>query len=117
MSVNTKGNFNILAFIIADFPPIGINQVLYVSYIEDIRSATILMDIQVTDSATGFLSDLQGMENVLFVAEDSKQETEIGGEFVIYDIVDRKNTGGKSSAVIRLCKTCLLYTSPSPRDS
>ena len=34
--------------------------------------------------------DLQGMENVLFV-EDSKQETEIGGEFVIYDIVDRKN--------------------------
>ena len=96
MSVNTKGNFNILAFIIADFPPIGINQVLYVSYIEDIRSATILMDIQVTDSATGFLSDLQGMENVLFVAEDSKQETEIGGEFVIYDIVDRKNTGGKS---------------------
>ena len=108
MSVNTKGNFNILAFIIADFPPIGINQVLYVSYIEDIRSATILMDIQVTDSATGFLSDLQGMENVLFVAEDSKQETEIGGEFVIYDIVDRKNTGGKSSAVIRLCKTDFL---------
>ena len=99
MSVNTKGNFNILAFIIADFPPIGINQVLYVSYIEDIRSATILMDIQVTDSATGFLSDLQGMENVLFVAEDSKQETEIGGEFVIYDVVDRKNTGGKLSLI------------------
>ena len=108
MSVNNKGNFNLLGFIIADFPPIGINQVLYVSYIEDIRSATILMDIQVTDSATGFLSDLQGMENVLFVAEDSKQETEIGGEFVIYDIVDRKNTGGKSSAVIRLCKTDFL---------
>ena len=60
MSVNNKGNFNLIAFLIADYPPIGINQVLYVSYIEDIRSATILMDIQITDSATGFLSELQG---------------------------------------------------------
>tara|TARA_S200000501_G_scaffold374011_1_gene422570 strand:+ start:1211 stop:2461 length:1251 start_codon:yes stop_codon:yes gene_type:complete len=108
MSVNFKSNFNLVTFLIADFPPIGINQVLYCQYVEDIQSATTLMDIQVTDSETGFLSELGGMENVLIVIDDSEGKTQLGGDFVIYDIQDRKNVGGKSSAVLRMCRTDFL---------
>ena len=108
MSVNQKSNFNIVGFFIADYPPIQTNQVLYVQYIEDIRSATMLMDVQITDTESGFLSKLTGMENVFLVIDDSEGKTQLGGDFVIYDIQDRKNISGKSSAVIRLCKTDFL---------
>ena len=108
MSVNQKSNFNIVGFFIADYPPIQTNQVLYVQYIEDIRSATMLMDVQITDTESGFLSQLTGMENVFLVIDDSEGRTQLGGDFVIYDIQDRKNISGKSSAVIRLCKTDFL---------
>ena len=108
MSVNQKSNFNIVGFFIADYPPVNTNQVLYVNYIEDIRSATMLMDVQITDTESGFLSKLTGMENVFLVIDDSEGKTQLGGDFVIYDIQDRKNISGKSSAVIRLCKTDFL---------
>ena len=108
MSVNQKSNFNIVGFFIADYPPIQTNQVLYVQYIEDIRSATMLMDVQITDTESGFLSQLTGMENVFLVIDDSEGKTQLGGDFVIYDIQDRKNISGKSSAVIRLCRTDFL---------
>ena len=103
MSVNTQSNFQLVNFFIADYPPIGVNQVLYVKYTEDIRQATITMEIQVTDSETGFLSELQGMEPVFIRIADSESRTELGGEFVVYDIQDRRNIGGKSSAVLMLC--------------
>ena len=108
MSVNTQSNFQLVDFFIADYPPIGVNQVLYVRYTEDIMSATTLMEIQVTDSETGFLSELQGMENVFIRISDADNATEIGGDFVIYDIQDRRNVGGKSSAVLMLCRTDFL---------
>ena len=103
MSVNQKSNFNIVGFFIADYPPVSNNQVLYVNYIEDIRSATMLMDVQITDTESGFLSKLTGMENVFLVIDDSEGRTQLGGDFVIYDIQDRRNVGGKSSAVLMLC--------------
>ena len=103
MSVNTQSNFQLVNFFIADYPPIGVNQVLYVKYTEDMRQATTTMEVQITDSETGFLSDLQGMEPVFIRIADSKGETEVGGEFVVYDIQDRRNIGGKSSAVLMLC--------------
>ena len=108
MSVNQKSNFNIVGFFIADYPPVSTNQVLYVNYIEDIRSATMLMDVQITDTESGFLSQLTGMENVFLVVGDSEGKTQLGGDFVIYDIQDRKNISGKSSAVLRLCRTDFL---------
>ena len=108
MSVNQKSNFNIVGFFIADYPPVSNNQVLYVNYIEDIRSATMLMDVQITDTESGFLSQLTGMENVFLVIDDSEGRTQLGGDFVIYDIQDRKNISGKSSAVIRLCRNDFL---------
>ena len=62
------------------------------------------MEIQVTDSETGFLSELQGMENVFIrIADSENNATELGGDFVVYDIQDRRNVGGKSSAVLMLC--------------
>tara|TARA_Y100000816_G_scaffold131402_1_gene92759 strand:- start:461 stop:1717 length:1257 start_codon:yes stop_codon:yes gene_type:complete len=103
MSVNTQSNFQLVNFFIADYPPIGVNQVLYVKYTEDIRQATMTMEVQITDSETGFLSELQGMEPVFIRIADSKNETELGGQFVVYDIQDRRNIGGKSSAVLMLC--------------
>jgi len=108
MSVNQKSNFNIVGFFIADYPPVSNNQVLYVNYVEDIRSATTLMDVQITDTESGFLSKLTGMENVFLVIDDSEGRTQLGGDFVIYDIQDRKNINGKSSAVLRLCRTDFL---------
>ena len=103
MSVNTQSNFQLVNFFIADYPPIGVNQLLYAKYTEDIRQASMTMEVQITDSETGFLSDLKGMEPVFIRIADSKNETELGGEFVIYDIQDRRNIGGKSSAVLMLC--------------
>ena len=103
MSVNTQSNFQLVNFFIADYPPIGVNQVLYVKYTEDIRQATMTMEVQVTDSESGFLSELQGMEPVFIRIADSKNETELGGQFIVYDIQDRRNVGGKSSAVLMLC--------------
>ena len=103
MSVNTQSNFQLVNFFIGDYPPIGVNQVLYVKYTEDIRQATTTMEVQITDSSTGFLSDLQGMEPVFIRIADSENKTEIGGSFVVYDIQDRRNIGGKSSAVLLLC--------------
>ena len=103
MSVNTESNFQLIQFQIADFPPITVNQVLYVKYTEDIQVATMRMEVQITDSETGMLSELTGMENVFIRIGDSEGRTEIGGDFVIYDIQDRRNVGGKSSAVLMLC--------------
>ena len=103
MSVNNQSNFQLVNFFIGDYPPIGVNQVLYVKYTEDMRQATTTMEVQITDSSTGFLSELQGMEPVFIRIADSKDETEIGGQFVVYDIQDRRNIGGKSSAVLMLC--------------
>ena len=103
MSVNTQSNFQLIEFFIADYPPITVNQVLYVQYTEDMQAATMRMEVQITDSETGFLSQLVGMERVFIRIGDSEGKTEIGGDFVIYDIQDRKNVGGKSSAVLMLC--------------
>ena len=103
MSVNTQSNFQLIQFQIADYPPITVNQVLYVKYTEDIQVATMRMEVQITDSETGMLSELTGMENVFIRIGDSEGRTEIGGDFVIYDIQDRRNVGGKSSAVLMLC--------------
>ena len=103
MSVNSQSNFQLVNFFIGDYPPIGVNQVLYVKYTEDMRQATTTMEVQITDSSTGFLSSLQGMEPVFIRIADSENKTEIGGSFVVYDIQDRRNIGGKSSAVLMLC--------------
>ena len=108
MSVNTQSNFQLIIFLIADFPPIGVNQVLFVRYTEDIQSATMLMDVQITDSETWFYIRIDWYgERIHTYIDDSEGRTEIGGDFVIYDIQDRKNIGGKSSAVLMMCNSLI----------
>ena len=102
-SVNTQSNFQLIEFLIADYNPITVNQVLYVKYTEDLQAATMKMEVQITDSESGFLSELTGMERVFIRIGDSEGKTESGGDFVIYDIQDRRKVGGKSSAVLMLC--------------
>ena len=96
MSVNTQSNFQLVEFLIADYPPIGVNQLLYMKYTEDIMSATMKMEVQITDSESGMLSELTGMENVFIRVADSEGATELGGDFVIYDIQDRRTVQGLS---------------------
>ena len=103
MSVNLQSNFQLIDFRIADYPPVGVSQILYMKYTEDIMAATMKMEVQITDSDSGFLSKLTGMENVFIRVADSDGTAEIGGDFVIYDIQDRRNVQGKSSAVLMLC--------------
>ena len=61
MSVNLQSNFQLIDFRIADYPPVGVSQILYMKYTEDIMAATMKMEVQITDSDSGFLSKLTGM--------------------------------------------------------
>ena len=57
---------------------------IYIRYLEDIESATKMMEVQITDSNSGLLSLLRGMERVYIEIEDT-----IGNqieEFLLYMI-------------------------------
>ena len=169
MQAQTKSNFVLRHFVISsnrsgEPVPLTMNHVLYLRYVEDIRSASIRLEAQVTDSETGIISSLQGMEPVFIGWEDTEEPStnfyQING--VVYDIQDRTSKDGKAKATLLICtydlvnnaatklsrrfgkgggrkihdivkkeilqdilhttyeirveKTCLLYTSPSPRD-
>ncbi|BCU98385.1 MAG: hypothetical protein CM15mV22_0170 [Eurybiavirus sp.] len=71
---------------------------------EDIRSASIRIEAQVTDSETGIISSLQGMEPVLLDGKIQKNHTnsyQING--VVYDIQDRTSKDGKSKSTLLIC--------------
>ena len=74
-------------------------------YTEDIRSASIRLEAQVTDSSGGIISTLQGMEPVFIGWEDTEEPTtnfyQIQG--LIYDIQDRTTKDGKSKATLLIC--------------
>ncbi len=100
-----KSNFELITFNITaggNEYAIGLNQTLYIKYVEDIQSATKRMEIQITDSETGICSLLRGMEQVyLEIADD--EENLIGGYYIIYDIQDRVTTSTTSKATLMLC--------------
>ena len=130
MSLN-QSNFILRDFVIAAggeeyrFTP---NHLTYLRYTEDISSAAIRIEAQITDSETGIISELQGMEPIIVGWEDQK-ENFITFNGIIYDIQDRTNKEGKSKATILCCTAdlmnnaatklskrfgpggCLLYTS------
>ena len=86
----SKSNFVLRHFIVqvpgGEQVSLTPNHVLYLKYVEDIRSASIRIEAQITDSGNGMVSSLSGMEPVFVGWEDTEY------------------------------KSCLLYTSPSPRD-
>ena len=79
-------------------------------YTEDIRSASIRLEAQVTDSDVGIISTLQGMEPVFIGWEDTEEPDpnfyQIHG--VIYDIQDRTTKDGKSKANLLICTYDLI---------
>ena len=106
----TKSNFSLRHFVISspalDEPvPLTMNHVLYLKYTEDIRSASVRLEAQITDSDVGIVSTLQGMEPVFIGWEDTEEPTtnfyQING--VIYDIQDRTTKDGKSKATLLIC--------------
>ena len=109
MSLN-QSNFILRDFIIAAggeeyrFTP---NHLTYLRYTEDISSAAIRIEAQITDSETGIISELQGMEPIIVGWEDQK-ENFITFNGIIYDIQDRTNKEGKSKATILCCTADLM---------
>ena len=111
----TKSNFSLRHFVISspalDEPvPLTMNHVLYLKYTEDIRSASVRLEAQITDSDVGIVSTLQGMEPVFIGWEDTEEPTtnfyQING--VIYDIQDRTTKDGKSKATLLICTYDLI---------
>ena len=52
----------------------GANQLVSLKYVEDMRSASIHVEVTLTDSGNGVLSNLQGMENVTLEYKDDVGE-------------------------------------------
>ena len=110
MQAQTKSNFVLRHFVISsnrsgEPVPLTMNHVLYLRYVEDIRSASIRLEAQVTDSETGIISSLQGMEPVFIGWEDTEEPStnfyQING--VVYDIQDRTSKDGKAKATLLIC--------------
>lgn len=85
----------------------SLNQVLMLRYVEDIQSATIRMEAQITDSQTGVLSKIQGMEPVVITIAD-EDENILSTQMVIYDVQDRVMTPLTSKITILLCTRDLI---------
>ena len=78
------------------------NQLLSLKYTADIKRASIHVELRLTDSQNGILSNLQGMERVTLSYSDHKGTT-LTHELVIYDIQDRTSSGSKSKATLMCC--------------
>ena len=80
----------------------GDNQLLSLKYTEDIKRASIHVELRLTDSQSGVLSNLQGMERVTVSYTDHRGNN-LAHELVIYDIQDRTSSGSKSKATLMCC--------------
>ena len=84
-----------------------INQVLMLRYVEDIQSATIRMEAQITDSQNGILSKIEGMEPVVITISDEDKNI-LEAQMVVYDVQDRVMTPLTSKITILLCTRDLI---------
>ena len=100
----SKSNFVLRHFVVqvgGEQVSLTPNHVLYLKYVEDIRSASVRIEAQITDSGNGMVSALSGMEAVFVGWEDTEYKAnfyQISG--VIYDIQDRTTKDGKSKATL-----------------
>ncbi len=105
-----KSNFKLKQFKIevAGKPrQFDINQVLSIKYIEDIKSACIRMEAQITDSATHVLGAVEGMEPVIIEMADEDGNA-ITNNMVVYDVQDRLIKESKSKITLLLCTPDLI---------
>jgi len=78
------------------------SHLLFLRYVENIRSATIKMVITLTDTATGVLSKIEGMEPCI-VSFSDHADNNITLQMVVYDVQDRQVIEGKSKISLLLC--------------
>ena len=84
-----------------------INNLLTLTYIEDIKSASIQMYISLTDTKEGKLSRIAGMEPVLIEFEDHDGNN-FTKNLMVYDIQARMIQGGKSKGTLVCCSPDLI---------
>jgi len=105
-----SGNFklvNIAVGIAGTDYGFNINQLMSLKYTESIKSASVRMELQLTDSRSGVLSAVQGMEPVYVEFEDHL-ENSFSTTLVVYDVQDRLVIDGKSKATLLCCSPDLI---------
>ena len=105
-----SGNFklvNIAVGIAGTDYGFNINQLMSLKYTESIKSASVRMEIQLTDTRDGVLSAVQGMEPVYVEFEDHL-ENSFSTTLVVYDVQDRLVIDGKSKATLLCCSPDLI---------
>jgi len=85
----------------------SINQLMSLKYTESIKSASVRMEIQLTDTRDGVLSAVQGMEPVYVEFEDHL-ENNFTTTLVVYDVQDRLVINGSSKATLLCCSPDLI---------
>tara|TARA_A100001388_G_scaffold82044_1_gene59086 strand:- start:4897 stop:6165 length:1269 start_codon:yes stop_codon:yes gene_type:complete len=83
--------------------PFGINNLLEIHYFEDITKANVIIALKLTDSSSGVLGRLKGMEPVEVVFCDTDEQNYIGYQMVVYDIQDRMILDGKQTQATIFC--------------
>tara|TARA_B000000557_G_scaffold258702_1_gene253520 strand:- start:150 stop:1424 length:1275 start_codon:yes stop_codon:yes gene_type:complete len=83
--------------------PFGANNLLELHYFEDITKANVIVALKLTDSSSGVLGRLKGMEPVEIVWCDTDEKNYIGYQMVVYDIQDRMILDGKQTQATIFC--------------
>ena len=108
--VNATSNFKLTSLIVGingEDTMVGINQLLQLQYIEDIKSASTQIFITITDTAEGSLSKINGMEPVFISFEDSNENV-FTNNFMVYDVQGRMIKDGKSKGTLCCCSPDLI---------
>ena len=107
---SSKGNFTLNTLSIetaGEKRQLSPNHLLELVYTENIRSNSIHLEITITDSETGLISNLQGMEPVEVSYSDHEENTHQMLVYV-YDIQNRGVFEGKAKATLMCCSGELL---------
>ena len=112
MSTQKRSNFGLKGLVVGiagEDVNFQINHLLRLTYIEDIKSASIRMEITLTDTKEGVLSKLEGLEPVRVQFEDGEagEDHEIDVNLGVYDIQDRV-VGKQSKATLLCCHPDLI---------
>ena len=70
-----------------------------------------------TDAGATALDNVDGDITANITATGTVDTNTPGSYTITYTVIDSQNNQGQSSRTVNVLDTCLLYTSPSPRDS
>ena len=92
-----------------------ISNLLTLTYIEDIKSASMQVFISLTDTAEPVLSTVQGMEPVYIEFSDDLGNA-FNSNLVVYDIQAREIQNGKSKGTLLCCSPDLINNADHEDD-